>query len=438
MRRLVRSLTSWLVALGACAPPAAPAPSPSTPPDASPAPHAHERDAGESRSPLTLLAPPPRRAEASQKPPPPSASLGVAMLRALAEPRENVVVSPTSVRAALAMAALGARGETRDELADALHLERAPAAHIEAAQAERALWKSAAGGATLTAASRLWVDRSLPLTTGFSADCERAYGASAAPVDFLGGAEGARAAINRWVKSETRGTIRELLPAGSVSPSARLVLTSAVHFRGEWEVPFSRSATKDAPFHGTGGDVTLPQMQRTGTLRYAEADEVELVEIPYKGSELSLLVALPRPSVSLPAMLGELSAAELATWAASLRAEHVTLALPRFTFTWGRSLRHELEALGIRRAFTSDADFGAMTAHAAGLYVHDVVHKAQVQVDETGTEAAAATGAVLFPTSAPISPPRRVVVDRPFLFFVRHAASGHVLFAGRFSAPQRR
>ncbi len=216
----------------------------------------------------------------------------------------------------------------------------------------------------------------------------------------------------------------------------RMVLTNAIYFKGLWAEAFAKKDTRDAPFHTPAGNVSVPTMHRFASMRYGQADKVRFVELPYKDSELAMLVVLPAEGESLAELVQGLTSAELAKWSASLRERKVQLALPKLEFSWGRSVKPELMALGIRKAFGLQAEFGGMVASGnQDLKIDDVFHKTFVLVDEVGTEAAAATGVVMVLKSA-ANLPVEMKVDRPFLFFIRNTKTGDVLFAGRVENPK--
>ncbi len=363
--------------------------------------------------------------------------LTMGALHVLSNDAGNVFFSGTSLRGALGMTALGADGQTLAEMVAALHLDADPSGNVTHAQTEALLWKRAAGSAELAIANRLWIEDRFTIDSTFAQRAADGYGASAARLDFQEHAEPARLTINDWVKVATHDKIPELLPPRSVDSSTRLVLTNAVYFKGTWTDGFSKSATFDAPFHAASGDVRVPTMHRTGAMSVGENDSATLVELPYKDSGLSMLVVLPKNG-GLHALESTLTANELGRWVSGMQKEEIGLAMPKFTFSWGRSVKADLEQMGIHRLFTGAAELTKMAAPGVRderLYVSDVVHKSFVLVDETGTEAAAATGVTVAKSSA-IAFHRQVNLDVPFLFFVRDRATGNVLFAGRLANPK--
>jgi serpin B len=333
------------------------------------------------------------------------------------------------------MTSLGAKGATLDEMAKALGTDPDPTKNVAAAKAEGAAWKLGAGKAELVIATRLWVDKTYALDKTFLGETQSGYGASAMPVDFGKAPDPSREKINGWVGEATKGKIKELLPGGSVTPLTRLVLTNAVYFKGSWAKAFDKKLTKDEPFQTDAGSVTVPMMHADGDMAYAESADAKLATIPYKDSSLEMVVVLPKRAERLAEIEARLTGGQLDALLDTARETKVSLSMPRFTFSWGRSVKQELLGMGIQQAFSDKADFSAMAgAKADGLAISDVFHKAFILVDETGTEAAAATGVVMAPRAM-----RRTVemkLDRPFLFFVRNAKTKDILFAGRLANPQ--
>jgi serpin B len=361
----------------------------------------------------------------------------MSMLRALHGEKGNVFFSGESLREALGMTALGAKGKTLEEMAQTLGVDADPAKNAANEKKELDAWRHAAGKAELVVANRLWIANSYPLDKTFLGETQSGYDATATPTDFLKAPEPSRQRINTWVGETTKGKIKDLLPPGSLSTETRLVLTNAIYFKGSWATAFTKSATRDEAFQADSGSLNVPTMHRNDPMSYGESGDVRLVELPYKDSDLTLLVALPKAG-TLVSVEKDLTGGQVDAWAKSLSRAKVDLSLPKFTFSWGRSVKSELQGLGIRTAFTSHADFTAMAPNAGEpLMVGDVFHKGFVLVDETGTEAAAATAVTMIKGHA-VTVEKTVVlkVDHPFLFFVRNGKTGEVLFTGRVANPK--
>ncbi|HEX3125855.1 MAG TPA: serpin family protein, partial [Thermoanaerobaculia bacterium] len=265
-------------------------------------------------------------------------------------------------------------------------------------------------------------------------------------LDFMGAPEPSRVRINQWVEDRTERRIQDLIPAGVIDPDTRLVLVNAIYFLGTWMEPFEERATHPAPFHVAPSETkNVPTMHRTNTFPIAQAKGVTALELPYKGSRLSMLLLVPNQVDGLAALESTLDAQRLDAITGTMRYESVALALPKFEVCPAESisLRTDLKTLGMPTAFDSNhADFTGIANPpdpADRLFISEVFHKGFVRVDEKGTEAAAATAVVMmFRAGGAPKEPLQIKVDRPFLFLIRDRKSGLVLFLGRVSDPSRR
>ncbi|MCI0586295.1 MAG: serpin family protein [Planctomycetes bacterium] len=356
----------------------------------------------------------------------------------------NLFFSPFSVRAALAMAYAGARGETAREMREALRL-RLPDEDLHPAFAQAVQRLRAAREVEIAIADSLWSQEGSPLETAFLERIGRHYGGGANPVDFRRRIEDARTTINRWVEAETRQRIRDLIPPGGLDSETRLVVANAVFFKGLWERQFPRKATREEAFRlEGGGTVRAPLMRQRAPVGYVQADGYQAVDLPYRGGELSMLVLLPDRVDGIRDLEGTISGRLVRNCAAKMSDREVDLLLPRFKVTWGTvDLRGSLAALGMALAFNrSKADLsginGLKPPHEDALFFAAVFHKAFVDVNEEGTEAAAATAAVVTRGMAAPAPPVPVFrADHPFLFAIRDRRSGAILFLGRMADPSR-
>jgi serpin B len=370
---------------------------------------------------------------------------GFDLYRRLRSRPGNLVFSPASTSMALAMTWGGARGETAREMAEVLHFGDAEALH-DGASRTLSDWNDPGRSVyTLRVVNRLFGARGQRFEAPFLALTRDRYGALLEPLDFAGDAEGSRLRINGWVAGETEQRIRDLLPPESIQPDTRLVLTNAIYFLGEWDIPFTREATRPATFHLAGGATAeVPMMNQGSHYRYAEDEAVQAVEMTYRGGAVAMLLVVPRAVDGLAAVEQGLDAGRLDRWVAALTHQRVNLAMPKVTIDPPEplSLAAELSALGMRQAFDRDAaDFSGMSVPPTPeerLFISEVFHKAFVRIDEEGTEAAAATAVVMAPAGAAPRPeqPKIVRADRPFLFFIRDVRSGAILFAGRVTDPR--
>lgn len=354
----------------------------------------------------------------------------------LREAEGNLFASPFSVSTALAMTSAGAAGRTAEEMAAVLHLPEDAAARHRAFGALIASLDTGAGlgGYRLSIANRLWAQAGFPFLETFLATTRDHYRAALGTVDFSRDAEGARGAINAWVEEKTEGRIEDLMPRGSVTADTRLVLANAIYFKGRWAAPFDRDLTHSGPFHvGPGRTVEVPLMRRHGTFRAAWAEGLAVLELPYEGADLSMLVILPDAEDGLPEVEGRLSPEAVDAWIGALRERGLVVTFPRFRVTSAFSLNAILAALGMPSAFDPDAaDFSGMDGRR-DLVIQAVVHKGFVEVNEEGTEAAAATGVSVGAVSAPLM----FIADHPFLFLIRDNVTGSLLFIGRVVDPTR-
>ncbi|MFO0809268.1 MAG: serpin family protein [Gemmataceae bacterium] len=350
----------------------------------------------------------------------------------------NVFFSPLSISAALTMTSAGAAGATLAEMVKVLHLPAdQAAAHASAVDTTKALLAGAAsGGYELSIANALWAQQGFPFKEQFLATLKNNYGAAPERTDFAANPEAARKAINAWVERQTKNKIKDLFAPGIIDGLTRLVLANAVYFKGDWQRPFMAGATGDKPFLAANGSVKVPMMHQTNQLRYAEGDGWQSLGLGYKGGKLEMVFVLPRDVDGLGKLEGTLSSESFTTYVGGLKPERVAVTLPRFKATAEFNLNKTLEALGMAKAFSqTEADFSRMTA-GDPLHIQAVVHKAYVDVNEKGSEAAAATGvAIGVRSAAPSGPPKVFKADHPFLFAIRDSATGTLLFLGRYSQP---
>jgi serpin B len=362
------------------------------------------------------------------------------LYRALAHDAADTVFSPVSVAAALRMALCGARGQTAAELGRALHEDGSPDAAADGLRSLSAVVRSltASGSVTFRAPNTIWVQAGLPLLPDFTARLSEAAVAAWAHADFAAAPEQARAEINRVIAGQTEDKITTLLPPHAVDERTKLVLASAVYLKAAWTNPFAAPATDDAPFYPDGPgqpSLTVPMMHGTGSRAYLRGDGYQAVLLGYQGASLAMAVVLPDgPLAALAPRIGTAGPGGLLNGATLHR---VTLSLPRFRLEAAFDLVPVLQQLGVRKAFGNDADFSGIT-EAEPLKVGTVAHQAYIDVDEHGTEAAAATAVTMLRPSAIRRPPPAVtmVVDRPFLFAIIDTAAGLPLFLGQVTHPR--
>lgn len=347
----------------------------------------------------------------------------------------NLFCSPYSISTALAMTWAGARTETEQQMARTLHFDLdqdALHAAFRGLSTELA-HRNVKEAVDLAIANRLWGQAGESFLPEFIDLVQREYAGGFATLDFVTDAEHARRTINDWVEQQTRQRIRELLQQGDVDAATTLVLTNAVYFKGDWATQFDPDRTRDGKFFvGPEETVTAPLMQQSDTFDYFENEQLQLLELPYEGDELSMVVLLPRHRDGLPAIEQALAAEQLATWLDESTRRTVRVTLPRFEMTSRFSLADVLAEMGMPIAFSDEADFTGLSS-AGSIFIDAVIHKAWVKVNEEGTEAAAATGVVAKRTSIEDHPVFRA--DHPFVFMIRDRATGSLLFLGRLADP---
>lgn len=365
-------------------------------------------------------------------------ALAVELYQQLDGEEGNLFLSPYSVSTAMAMVYAGTRGATADEIRGALHYpappEELPAflgaldGEIREAAAESEI--------ALHTANSLWPDANVEILPAYLELMEGTLDAEPNAMDYRHHAEGARKTINAWVKKQTQDKIQDLLQSGSITPDTVMVLVNAVYFKAMWASPFNSKATRERPFHLDAGEAKdVDTMYQKGHFAYGDLSEAQVLKIPYADGVFSMTVVLPKKVGGLAALEADFSAERLKEWTAACAVQDVRVYLPKFTMTWGtKDLRDALTAMGLQRVWRGDADLSGMFEED-GNFLDGVYHKTFVEVNEEGTEAAAATAAVIARTAMPAEPIPVFRADRPFLFVIRHEATGTILFIGRVVDP---
>jgi serpin B len=351
----------------------------------------------------------------------------------------NLFFSPYSISTALAMTYAGARGATEQQMAAVLRFTATQdQLHAGFKQLQTALNDiQQQGNIALHIANALWVQQGRPFARAFLDLAGENYRAKLAQADFRTAAESTRGEINAWVEDQTNRKITELVPPGAVDALTRLVLVNAIYFKGNWAQPFEKRDTQDAPFWiESGRQVSVPLMRQERKFNYWEDEQLQVLELPYAGKDLSMVVLLPKARDGLAAVEKSLSPASLDAWIRGLHTQKLQVYLPRFTTSSQFSLGNTLVAMGMADAFEAGrADFSGMDG-SRELSLTAVIHKAFVDVNEEGTEAAAATGVMVGLAAMP-APPQVFRADHPFLFLIRDNHSGSILFLGRLADPAR-
>jgi serpin B len=361
----------------------------------------------------------------------------VQLYQALSSEDGNLFLSPFSISSALAMTYAGARDGTAAEMSKTLQFKLDPPRLHPAFDAlnRRLNDTSKPRGYQLSVANSLWAQQGFQFLPEFTDLNKKYYGAGFREVDFAGATEKARQTINGWVEEKTNNKIKELLKKGILNSLTRMVLVNAIYFKGTWAQQFDKAGTTEAPFHlDEKKEVKVQMMSRKDQFRTLEEENLQVLELPYNGKELSMVLLLPKEIGGLRALEKSLTSEKIAGWMAKLTKKEIHVYLPRFTVTSGFRLDETLKKLGMPSAFNvAEADFSGMTGKK-DLYITAVVHKAFVDVNEEGTEAAAATAVVMGLKSVAMQP-LEFRADHPFLFLIRENASGAILFIGRLSNP---
>lgn len=356
-------------------------------------------------------------------------------------PTGNIFFSPFSISSALAMVFLGAKGSTAAQLSKTFHFDSVEDVHSRFQSLNAEVSRRGASH-TLKVANRLYGEKTYNFLPDFLASTRKLYGADLAPVDFQHASKDARKEINQWVKGQTEGKIPDLLAEGAVDKDTKLVLVNAIYFKGMWEKKFMKKDTTDAPFRLNKKDTKTVKMmyqKKKFPCGYISDLKCKVLEMPYEGGELSMVILLPDDiedeSTGLKKIEQQLTLEKLHEWTKheALRHIDVRVKLPRFKMEESYTLNSNLDHLGVQDLFNCDkADLSGMSG-SRDLFMSSIAHKSFVEMNEEGTEAAAATAAFLLGCS--MIPPEEFTADHPFLFFIRHNPTASVLFLGRVCSP---
>ena len=351
----------------------------------------------------------------------------------------NIFFSPYSISTALAMTYEGAKGKTAEEMQAVFHFPqngdvRRPAfakIYNEINKKDKKY--------KLSTANALWAQKDYRFLEEYTATVEKYYGGGVTNLDFVEETEKSRQIINGWVEGQTDDKIKDLIPQGVLNIDTRLVLTNAIYFKGTWVKQFNEEDTRKEDFRVSPEQtVKVPMMRLTGDeaeFSYAETDEIQILEMPYDGKDLSMLIILPKEN-DLANMEESINPEKLSEWRNMLNEQRVDIYIPKFKFETKYFMVETLSNMGMPTAFIHDADFSGMDG-TTNLLIQNVIHQAFVEVNEEGTEAAAATAVVVGIESAA---PRRTPIfraDHPFIFIIHDRGTGNILFLGRVSDPSK-
>jgi serine protease inhibitor len=351
-----------------------------------------------------------------------------------ASQKGNIFYSPYSVSAASAMIYEGARGKTASEMASVFHFPKSRVLRPNFAAIHNDLNK-ASSSYKLKTGNALWAQKSFRFLKTYTKTIKTYYRGKVANLNFAGDPESSRKVINKYIEKQTEKKIVDLIPSGLLTNLTRFVLTNAIYFKGQWLWQFDTRYTSDEDFRvSTDKIVRVPMMQMppiATSFNYAATDDLQILELPYKGDKVSMLVLLPR--AGLGSLEHSLTAAKLKAYKAEMMPTYMDyIAIPKFEFKSEYRLENVLARLGMRSAFSDNADFSRMTGKR-DLMLNFVIHQAYVKVDEKGTEAAAATGGGGGVNSIRESTVFRA--DHPFIFLIQDNKSGNILFLGRVVNP---
>lgn len=354
----------------------------------------------------------------------------------------NVCISPLSIALALQMTYNGASGTTKAAMTHALELNgmtlddvnRANEALLKSLPSSGQMRPQPNGTAStpdtphLEVANSLWLRDAHTVRPDFIQRTQTFYNAQ------VSGLAGAPDTINAWVNTHTRGKIKKIASPADVR-DAFAVLVNAVYFKAAWAVPFYKDATSDKPFHLASGTTHISKMMaKTQYFDYYTGDGLQMVSLPYRDCNLDMVIVLPNAPMKLSAFLPQLTPSKWQQWTAKMKGKRGTVELPRFRVEYGVDCGDALTALGMGEAFKPSADFGGMS-RVKPLYISKVIHKTYVNVDEQGTEAAAATAVFMTGSAMPVDKPFKMTMDRPFLYAIRDRQTGALLFVGALANP---
>jgi serpin B len=343
----------------------------------------------------------------------------------------NIFYSPYSISTALTMTYEGAEGQTKEEMKEVFYL----ADDEELRKGNAAIYNTLNKkdkNYSLSTANALWAEKNYEFLDNYFGTIEQYYGGRVVNMDFVNKAEESRETINTWVEEQTNNKIKDLIPEKSINEMTRLVLTNAVYFKGTWENEFQEKNTFQEDFKSPAGTVKTEMMHQTEYFGYAEFEGLKVLEMDYSGNDLSMLVLLPEGDLDNITLTQE----NLENWKSYIRKKEVEASFPKFRLETKYNLNDNLKEMGMPTAFNpGEADFSGMDG-SRNLYIGFVIHQGFVEVNEEGTEAAAATGVGMELTSAMPEDPKTFKADHPFIFIIHEKETGNILFMGRLENPK--
>lgn len=346
----------------------------------------------------------------------------------------NIFFSPLSLTSALGMTYAGANSETQSQIEKVFHFPHGDKKiHAQLGNIQKKFSGLSSDGIEVSMVNKLWAEKTYKINNNYSKQLKKDYSAAIELVDFIKQPESARSKINNFIADQTKNKITELLPSGSINSLARLVLTNAIYFKGNWQNQFDSKKTKEADFFVAPlKKASCQMMSQTGSFKFCEGDGFQTLELPYKGESLSMLIILPEEGINIDQFQKKLSFDKLNSIQEELSNHEVWVLFPRFKSSTGYQLKPLLTEMGMPVPFSNDADFSVINSKK-DLKIFDIFHKAFIEVNEKGTEAAAATAVVIGIKSVQRS--FKFEANRPFIYLIRDTKSGIILFMGKLSNP---
>lgn len=350
----------------------------------------------------------------------------------------NLFFSPYSISSALAMTYGGAKKSTEEQMTKALHFPYDhKAVHDGFSQINKTLGLiNDKGDVSLSVANSIFPAKNYKFLESYITLLKDKYNVSVTPQDFAKAAEDSRININTWVEEQTNKKISDLIGKGVLDELTKMVLVNAVYFKGNWKTQFSEDQTKETDFYNGAKSTKVQMMSTKAKFKYAEDNLAQIIELPYKGEDLSMMIILPKEKDSILSVENSLNHEIMDVWAKAMLLKEVTLFLPKFKIEWGtEAIDGPLKELGIVDAFTPKADFSGMSGEK-DLFIKTVLHKAFIEVNEEGSEAAAATAVVMARASMNGPKPIFFRADHPFIFMIKDKTTETILFMGRVTEPK--
>ncbi|XP_037618839.1 antithrombin-III-like [Sebastes umbrosus] len=357
-------------------------------------------------------------------------------------PESNIFMSPISISTAFAMTKLGACNQTLQQIMevfefDTIKEKTSDQVHFFFAKLNCRLYRKKDATTELISANRLFGDKSLVFNETYQNISETVYGAKLLPLNFKENPEKARVTINDWIANKTENLIQDTLPVGALDSNTVLVLVNTIYFKGQWKNKFDKDLVYQTDFHVSADRTcSVHMMYQETRFRYFTDDQVQVLEMPYRGDDITMVIILPRRDTMLSKVEDSLDLKKLTGWLDQMTETTVAVHVPRFRIEDEFSLKEKLKAMGLTHLFSSEHASlpGMLEDGGEGLHISDAFHKAFLEVNEEGSEAAAATAVVAIGRS--INLDREVfVADRPFLLLIRESTINALLFTARVADP---